>query len=582
MRRVLGLMTAMVLVFGGVSAVDLVAPAAAHATQLDPAQIRAEILERTNAHREAEGLPALSASARIGEVAQAWSGVQAAEQGMRHNPDYSTQIPAGWRAAGENVASGYPTAADVMTGWIGSSGHNANLLGDFTHIGIGVAVAADGTPYYTQVFAKYPGGVPGEDAPQPPLELSAGTPTISGAPKVGQTLSAAAGSWTPGTVFAYQWLRDGAAISGATAAKYSPTAADLGAAISVRVTGSQAGYASASKTSAKTAKVVVGTLTAPTPTVAGTVKVGQTLTAKPGAWTSGTSFTYQWLRNGAAIRGATKASYTLAAADAGKKVAVTLVGRKSGYTSATKTAAAKSVPLVITAGAPTISGTVKVGRTLTAKTGTWKPSGVRLAHQWLRNGRAITGATKSSYRLVASDAGQKVSVRVTGTKSGHASEARSSAAKSVPRVITAATPKISGSATIGSTLTAKPGAWKPAPVTLKYQWLRNGAAIKGATKASYKLVAGDRGKRITVRVTGTKSGHASEARTSKATAVVAYPSRTKPTGAWTCPSWAPIKGNASSKIFHVPGGASYSRTKPEECFSTARAAQSAGYRASKR
>ena len=49
-----------------------------------------------------------------------------------------------------------------------------------------------------------------------------------------------------------------------------------------------------------------------------------------------------------------------------------------------------------------------------------------------------------------------------------------------------------------------------------------------------------------------------------------------------CPSWAPIKGNESSGIYHVPGGAFYSRTNPEICFSTATAAQKAGYRASKR
>jgi hypothetical protein len=49
----------------------------------------------------------------------------------------------------------------------------------------------------------------------------------------------------------------------------------------------------------------------------------------------------------------------------------------------------------------------------------------------------------------------------------------------------------------------------------------------------------------------------------------------------TCPSWAPIKGNESSHIYHVPGGAFYNRTNPEICFSTPAAARNAGYRASK-
>lgn len=54
------------------------------------------------------------------------------------------------------------------------------------------------------------------------------------------------------------------------------------------------------------------------------------------------------------------------------------------------------------------------------------------------------------------------------------------------------------------------------------------------------------------------------------------------TGSYNCPAGYPIKGNASSMIYHVPRGAFYSRTNPEECFSSAAAARSHGYRASKR
>ncbi|MGM7697381.1 cell wall-binding repeat-containing protein [Microbacterium sp. A84] len=59
------------------------------------------------------------------------------------------------------------------------------------------------------------------------------------------------------------------------------------------------------------------------------------------------------------------------------------------------------------------------------------------------------------------------------------------------------------------------------------------------------------------------------------------PERTKPIDGWTCPTWAPIKGNASSMIYHVPGGAFYEKTNPEECFANEGAAQRAGYRKSK-
>lgn len=60
------------------------------------------------------------------------------------------------------------------------------------------------------------------------------------------------------------------------------------------------------------------------------------------------------------------------------------------------------------------------------------------------------------------------------------------------------------------------------------------------------------------------------------------PNRVYGTGGYNCPAGYPIKGNASSMIYHVPGGAFYSRTNPEECFSSTAAARSHGYRASKR
>ena len=53
-------------------------------------------------------------------------------------------------------------------------------------------------------------------------------------------------------------------------------------------------------------------------------------------------------------------------------------------------------------------------------------------------------------------------------------------------------------------------------------------------------------------------------------------------GGYSCPAWAPIKGNASSKIYHRPGNQSYNITKPEACFSTGTQAEAAGYHAAKR
>jgi uncharacterized membrane protein len=66
---------------------------------------------------------------------------------------------------------------------------------------------------------------------------------------------------------------------------------------------------------------------------------------------------------------------------------------------------------------PKISGTAQVGKKLTAKPGSWKPSkGVKLTFQWQRNGTKIKGATKKTYTLKTADKGKKITVKVTATK----------------------------------------------------------------------------------------------------------------------------------------------------------------------
>jgi uncharacterized protein YkwD len=55
--------------------------------------------------------------------------------------------------AGENIAWGYATAADVMAAWMASPAHRANILNcGARSIGTGVTYAADGTPYFVQEF----------------------------------------------------------------------------------------------------------------------------------------------------------------------------------------------------------------------------------------------------------------------------------------------------------------------------------------------------------------------------------------------------------------------------------------------
>lgn len=172
---------------------------------------------------------------------------------------------------------------------------------------------------------------------------------------------------------------------------------------------------------------------------------------------------------------------------------------------------------------PKISGTAKVGKKLTAVPGSWKPAPVALKYQWLRNGKAITKATKSSYTAVAADQGKKISIKVTGTKRGYTTVSKTSAKTKAVAKGTLATvkPKITGTAKVGKKLTAVSGKWKPIPVTQKYQWLRSGKAISKATKSKYVLVSADKGKKISIKVTGSKRGYTTVSKTSAATKAVA-------------------------------------------------------------
>lgn len=127
-------------------------------------------------------------------------------------------------------------------------------------------------------------------AAQEPGELVVGTPSITGATKVGETVTAAPGEWTTGTAFTFQWLADGQPIDGATSATLSIPSTLAGHELSVRVDGALDGYAPASATSA--AVTVAGdepVATEPTVTLGSkTVVAGGTLDVSGTGFAAGT------------------------------------------------------------------------------------------------------------------------------------------------------------------------------------------------------------------------------------------------------------------------------------------------------
>lgn len=125
-----------------------------------------------NSSRSAQGLPALAQDAQIDAVAQDWAQRLATEGELSHNPDFGSQIPGGASSAAENVAMhSAPTAAAMHQSLMDSEGHRANILGDFTHVGIGYAVDDSGTGWLVEVFANYsdrepaPSDTAAEDSP---------------------------------------------------------------------------------------------------------------------------------------------------------------------------------------------------------------------------------------------------------------------------------------------------------------------------------------------------------------------------------------------------------------------------------
>lgn len=265
-------------------------------------------------------------------------------------------------------------------------------------------------------------------------------------------------------------------------------------------------------------------LTGSTPTVSGTVKVGQILTANPGAWTSGTTFAYQWLAGGLEVSGATGSTLALGPGQAGKAIAVRVTGSKAGYVTSSKISAATAVVAKgsLVGVAPTITGTARVGSTLTANPGLWSPAPVILSYQWYRSGVVITGANLSTYTLTTADLGKTVTVRAAASKSGYNYTYKTSAA-TVPiatNVLTAPRPVIPAAAAVGQILTVKVGAWTPTVYLRTYQWKRNGISIPGATASSYKVVAADLGAGLSIAVTGRKSGYVTKTVTSNSTAPV--------------------------------------------------------------
>lgn len=182
--------------------------------------------------------------------------------------------------------------------------------------------------------------------------------------------------------------------------------------------------------------------------------------------------------------------------------------------------------------APAISGTAKVGQTLTVSNGTWTGSPTSYTYQWQRCSSTTTctdivGETGHSYTVLNRDGGNRLRAIVEAINADGKSSANSNMTDVVPTTgapVASVRPSITGDAVVGSTLTAQTGTWSGNP-TFTYQWLqcdRFGAEcfqIAGATGKTYGVRLADVYGTLRVAVTA-KNANGSTTRISTPSDVV--------------------------------------------------------------
>ena len=181
-------------------------------------------------------------------------------------------------------------------------------------------------------------------------------------------------------------------------------------------------------------------------------------------------------------------------------------------------ATAQAAP--VNAAPPVVSGTAREGQTLTASSGSWGGTlPISYKYAWERCNSAgagcsaISGATSTTYHLVAADVGHTIRVRVAASNSGGSAQEYSAPTGVVAELGSApaatSQPDPSGAAIEGQTLTASDGTWNGTqPLTFAYQWQLCTTActdIKDATAKTYVIAHADIGMQLRFKLTATNS-----------------------------------------------------------------------------
>ena len=411
-----------------------------------------------------------------------------------------------------------------------------------------------------------------------PNREATGAPTISGTAQAGETLTAdtsgiADADGLTNVSYSYQWIRnDGNSdtdIGGATSPTYTPSDADVGKTIKVRVTFTDDADNEETLTSEATDEVTAAPNRSATglPGISGTPQVGETLTADTSPiddadGLTNVSYAYQWSAGGSDIDGGTGSTYTPSPSDVGKTIRVRVSftddeGNSESLTSIATAAVLATVPtapqsLTVEAGdqvqeldaswqAPSSNG----GSAITGYKVQWKEG----ADSWDTEAdvseatvtgtthtiTGLTGGEEYAVRVMATnDVGDgPASTEAKGTPAGGVSEQVVEPENSAPTGL----PAISGTPQVDQTLTTSTSDIDDSDgltnVSYRYQWTAGGSDINGATGSSHTLTYSEQGQTIQVRVTFTDDADNEEILTSVATEAVAAAPNREATGAPT-------------------------------------------------
>ena len=403
-----------------------------------------------------------------------------------------------------------------------------------------------------------------------------GKVTITGEAKVGETLTASNDLKDDdglGTI-TYRWFAGGQEVG--QGERYTVQPGDKGKTITVKAEYSD-GRQNAESVSSD-ATVAVEDAATPTPppqpqppgnnqpgsvTIAGDAKVGQTLTATAhDADGLPANINYGWFAGGNPI--GTGATYTVKPADKGKTITVKAIytdgaGHAEVVSSdptaevsdAAPTPQPPQPPTPPTGnhepvGSVTITGEAKVGQTLTAANDLKDEDGLgTITYRWLANGEEI--GKGASYTLTDADKGKTITVKAEYTDGKGTAESVESAKTAEVAENTAPNPQppqpptpqptnhpgtvtITGEAKVGSELVADVKDDDGVPQDgVKYQWLRDGKPIDGATASSYTLTADDAGHKISVQASYDDNAAHHESPTSAASDIGAQNNADQPT-----------------------------------------------------